>query len=79
MEARAVQGTPERYGPVKHFRRHGKATAAHVWCSTCRWCRLRSWADTLKEPASRDALVILQQRVTALENEHNDGLVAPEN
>jgi hypothetical protein len=73
VEAEAAQGIPERYTLVKHLRRHGKATAMHLWCSACRWCRFQSWLDTIKEPASRDHLLILQQRVTALESARIDG------
>lgn len=76
MEAKAAQGIPERYGLVKHLRRHGKATAMLLWCSTCRWCRFQSWVDIIKEPASRDHLLILQGQVTELEKRHNDGRIA---
>lgn len=72
MEAKAA-ATPERQTLVKHLRRHGKATSMHLWCSTCRWCRLELWWWRAKDPASGDALSILQDRVTKLEAHVFDG------
>lgn len=67
-------GVPERYTLVKHLRRHGKATPAHVWANRCRWCHLDSWWWAAKRPVAYDSFDILQQRVTALEKSaHSDG------
>lgn len=45
----------------------------HLWCNRCRYCQLSLWASIIKDPASGDAVRILQQRVSALEATLNDG------